>query len=330
VKTWATLRVYGPERPVPPCVSCGLVATRHVLLDTGVLAIGRFICRPGDTRWSRENWIGPEHHVVFPARSVVIDQAGYGRIVANPNRVVLYDPGRTYRRELLSPDGDVATYITLRPSLARELLGAVDDPLPRFARAASWLPAAELLRLHVLVAALERGEVDALTVEEVLMGLVAAAVAPVSRDESSGQLRAHPKGSRPGHDDLVHDTERLLSQRYAEALSLAVIGHAVGSSPYHLARVFRAATGQSLHAYREQIRLRTALDRLTRPTAPRGLAALASELGFASHSHLDARFRRAFGRPPSAVRAVAARGLAGRTRSREVRTILQGTRVRRN
>jgi AraC-like DNA-binding protein len=45
--------------------------------------------------------------------------------------------------------------------------------------------------------------------------------------------------------------------RYANrTLSLAQLASAVGASPFHLARVFRAQTGQSLHEYRMQLRVR--------------------------------------------------------------------------
>ena len=302
------------------------MATRQILLDTGSIAIGRFVCPPGDLRWSRENWIGPQHHVVFPARSVVIEQAGRRPIVANPNRVMLYDADRTYRRELLSPDGDLATYVTLGPDLVRQIVGADEEEAPpRFARSSSWLGSAALLQVRLLVSALEHGRVDALVVEETLLLLLAGVISDQPR---SGRRRGRGPGSRAAtrraHDDLVHDTERLLSRRFAEQLSLTAVARVVGSSPYHLARVFRAMTGHSLHAYREQIRLRLALDGLTSPTPNASLAVLASELGFSSHSHLDARFRRTFGRTPAAVRSEAARGVWARSTGRESSTILQG------
>ena len=88
-----------------------------------------------------------------------------------------------------------------------------------------------------------------------------------------------------------------------ERFSLAATAAEVGYSPFHLARVFRAVTGSSLHSYAERLRLRHALDRVA--DGERDLSALAAELGFASHSHFTLRFRRAFARPPSALRSAA-------------------------
>ncbi len=71
-------------------------------------------------------------------------------------------------------------------------------------------------------------------------------------------------------------------------------------SPFHLARQFRASTGTSISAYLLRLRLALALQRLAEGEAD--LAALAADLGFASHSHFGARFRSVFGVPPSSVR----------------------------
>ena len=69
---------------------------------------------------------------------------------------------------------------------------------------------------------------------------------------------------------------------------------------FHLARVFKARTGFSLHAYRNQLRLRAALERLAEPGVD--LIDIALDLGFSSHSHFTETFRRSFGKTPSAVR----------------------------
>jgi AraC-like DNA-binding protein len=72
------------------------------------------------------------------------------------------------------------------------------------------------------------------------------------------------------------------------------------TSAFHLGRIFRAHTGFPLHAYRTQLRLRLALDRLAE--RPSDLAALALDLGFNSHSHFTDTFRAAFFITPSDAR----------------------------
>jgi AraC-like DNA-binding protein len=304
------------------------MATDRILLATDSLAIGRFRCPPEDARWRRANWIGPRHHVVFPARSVLIEQDGREPVLADPNHVVLYDPGQTYHRALVSPDGDVATYVVVSEPLVQALLGVRGRRAPQFGRPEVTLAPEPLLRLQLLVRAIAAGAVDSLEAEEVALAILEAIVDGVHAAPEDGSRPPARARTRWEHRRLVLDAQRVLAERFAEPLSLADIGRIVGASPFHLARLFRDATGQSLGDYREQIRLRRALERLTSPGAGPGVAFVAAEVGFASHAHFDTRFRRTFGRSPREVRSAvrssrrpAAMGAAIRDELRELRTI---------
>ena len=125
--------------------------------------------------------------------------------------------------------------------------------------------------------------------------------------------------TRRAHATAVADTQRCIARDATASRSLADIGAAVGVSPFHLARLFRMQTGLSLHGYRDQLRLRMALDRLA--DADVDLARLAVELGFASHSHFDDRFKRAYGRSPSTIRTLLRHGRA------QTRTMMEALRA---
>jgi AraC-like DNA-binding protein len=99
---------------------------------------------------------------------------------------------------------------------------------------------------------------------------------------------------------VVEDAKALLTARYAERLTLDQLGRAVNVSPFHLARSFRRHTGYTLHEYRTQLRLRAALERLAQ--GDEDLVVIARAVGYSSHSHLTASFRRVFGVPPSRMR----------------------------
>lgn len=309
------------------------MATIRILLATESLTIGRFHCAPGDARWRRANWIGPQHHVVFPSRSVLIGRDGTEPVLADPNHVVLYDPGQTYHRELVSPDGDIATYVAVSERLVRALLDVPGDRPPRFGRSEVALAPEPLLRLQVLLAAIRRGELDGLEAEEAALGILETILplpdgerqAPGDRAPRGARGRGRRPTTRRDHDALVLGAKRILAERFAEPLTLAQIGRLVGASPFHLARLFRDSTGSSLHGYREQIRLRRALERLSDRGRDRGgIGFLAAEVGFASHAHFDARFRRTFGQSPSEVRdevAAARRSSVAAARVDELRTI---------
>ena len=85
-----------------------------------------------------------------------------------------------------------------------------------------------------------------------------------------------------------------------QRLTLARIARAMDCSVFHLCRSFRRATGLTLHDYRDEVRLRLALERLEQ--GERDLTRLALDLGYSSHSHFTAAFHRSFDMPPSTAR----------------------------
>ena len=87
------------------------------------------------------------------------------------------------------------------------------------------------------------------------------------------------------------------------------------TTPYHLARLFHAETGVAVHQYHLRVRLVRSLDLLL--DTGKGLSTIAQELGFCSHSHFTAAFRRMVGVTPARFRRCASAAHA-----REVRTIL--------
>ena len=74
----------------------------------------------------------------------------------------------------------------------------------------------------------------------------------------------------------------------------------MGVSPVYLTQEFSRAEGVPLYKYQIQLRLSRALVEL--PNCA-NIAALALDLGFSSHSHFGAAFRRAFAMTPAEFRA---------------------------
>ncbi|HYE88506.1 MAG TPA: helix-turn-helix transcriptional regulator, partial [Vicinamibacterales bacterium] len=100
--------------------------------------------------------------------------------------------------------------------------------------------------------------------------------------------------------DVIEAAKDVIARRFTDDLSLSDVAGEVRSSVFHLARMFKARTGFTLRGYRNQLRLRSALDRLQDPATE--LIDIALDLGFSSHSHFTETFRRTFGKTPSAVR----------------------------
>ena len=98
----------------------------------------------------------------------------------------------------------------------------------------------------------------------------------------------------------VTRVEEAIIARAEENQTVEELAKIAGCSPFHLCRIFRACTGQSLRQFRLQQRLACALGRLAEDE--RDLAALACDMGFNSHSHMTDAFRATLGMSPSEVR----------------------------
>lgn len=106
--------------------------------------------------------------------------------------------------------------------------------------------------------------------------------------------------SRPLAARQVARAEEAIIGHAAENLSVQALADIAGCSPFHLCRLFRQYTGQSLRQFRLRHRLGNALDRLAE--GEDDLAALACDVGFNSHSHMTDAFRQTLGRSPRQLR----------------------------
>jgi len=143
---------------------------------------------------------------------------------------------------------------------------------------------------------------------EMLLGLLRSADAADAEEilvDTLGYLaQSYEPGASAAQDIKVQRqvtrVEEAIIGRAEENLGVNELATLAGCSPFHLCRIFRACTGQSLRQFRMQQRLGTALGRLG--DGEKDLAALACDMGFNSHSHMTDAFRLALGMSPSEVR----------------------------
>ena len=249
------------------------------------------------------------HQIVMPRRGVFQIHWHDRSIVADANTAVLLPVGAEYRVSHPAKGGDDSFVLALAPELVDEAFGG-DGWRYGIVRTFPQLGAS------VLRAALRRRVLDGLEAEEAalrLVGELASGLHPATAPET-------PRGHRAA---ARHATaaKLLLASYPTRAWRVATIAHAVGCSPFHLARRYKEVTGLSIHTYLVRLRLALALQRVAEGETD--LARLAADLGFAHHSHLTATFHRAFGLTPSAVRSALAGGeelgalLSGRELTRE-------------
>lgn len=148
------------------------------------------------------------------------------------------------------------------------------------------LPLAAHLQLGLWRRALADGSADALALEEHVAGLAGTL------------LQAPARPARPHR--AVERAREYIAAAPGRTDTLAEIAAVACCSPFHLARSFRARTGESLHGLRTRLRMAQAIERLR--DGESDLSGLAADLGYASHSHFSAVFRRSVGVAPARLR----------------------------
>ena len=289
-------------------------AKRHsgdrILFAWPQVQVGAFDCWPGDARWRSENRVEEGHVIAFPGRTVRIAQAGDRSRVMDPTRFVFYNRFQTYRRTLVSRDGDHCTFLVIAPALldemarrgVAELRDVERQPFP--ATFADSGPA-EYLEMQAIRHRLDSG--DTLEIQERLVRLVERVMTRLVTGSSTGPQAVRPT-TRRVRDELAEAARGIVARDPYRPMSLDSVAAELGVSVFHLARVFRQASSSGLHAYRDQLRLRLALPAVLDGSVR--MTDLALDAGYASSSHFTDRFRAVYGFAPTQLRRQVAAGHA--------------------
>lgn len=279
-----------------------------VLFDSGTVSIGRFRCPVGDPDFRDSGAIREAAVVVFPRTSVWIRHEGSEPFVADPNVVTLYNRAQRYERFAIDPAGDRCDWFALADPIARELVGyrAKGDTPFTAQRAPSTV--ALFSRQRTVYARARAGTLALLEGDEEVLAIVAE-VLRLAEAESAAKgrraRRAQPSSHRR-HRDLAEGARAVIAASVEENRSVADIARALDTSPFHLCRIFREQTGQTMHAYRVGLRMRRAIERLSVSARRRSatLSQVATDVGFASHAHFVRICQRELGVTPARLRAM--------------------------
>jgi AraC-like DNA-binding protein len=233
------------------------------------------------------------HSIVFVRRGCFVRSADGIEELLDPTLAYCVNPGEEERYDHPHAHGDDCTALTLDSELVASLWGG-ELELP-----AGPVPTSPDVDLeHRLLLAAARSEADLLELVEKALRLVAEVLE-----------RSDPRRVGAGRPATAR-TRRTLADDAREALaeeperSLPQLARALAVSPHHLSRVFRSVTGETVSRHRMRLRVRGALERLSK--GERDLARLAADVGFADQSHLCRVVRSETGETPSALRAVLA------------------------
>ena len=114
-----------------------------------------------------------------------------------------------------------------------------------------------------------------------------------------GRISPEPEPEEKRYDPKIRQTLSYINENLGNELSVGELAERVYLSRYHFMRLFKAQTGETVHAYIRQKRLLYAA-RLIREGEPANRAA--GEAGFADYSAFYRAFRQSFGVSPGALK----------------------------
>ncbi len=264
-------------------------------------AIGQFRC-PVTCPAFRDTGPIREYIVVFPRTGVQIRHEGSRPFLADPTVATIYNRAQRYERFAASPEGDRCDWFAVSDEVAREIVGAFDARAAEsdrpFRHAWAPTPAALYLRQRALVRRAEAGQLDACEAEEEAIAIVGEVLAVAHRASPRPASGARAAARRR---ELTEAARAEIYRTVTRNTPVHELAATLGTSPFHLCRVFRACTGRTMHGYRSELRVRQAVELLQSGGAT-GLSAMAHGLGFASHSHFVLAMRRHIGATPTHLR----------------------------
>jgi len=272
---------------------------------TTLVEITTYRCRAHPHR-ERAVQMQPAHVIAFPhSGAFELVQDGTHTLV-DSNLVLFHNAWAPYTTRHPVGGCDSGSAIVVREDVLVEMLCRYNPAIAAhrqrpFPRSHAPIPSRAVLRERLLLRHVTEADTpNALAAEETALHLVDEVVVLLFRSIATDP--ALPARDSARRKAMVESAKILLTARFKERLSLGEIAGELHASPFHLSRAFRRETGLTIHRYRTRLRLREALHRLWSSTTD--LTTLALELGFDTHSHFTAAFRREFGVPPRAVREV--------------------------
>jgi AraC-like DNA-binding protein len=248
----------------------------------------------------------PYHSLAFVLDGVFrVHQSG-GDVVADPLTAILFAEGDEYSISHPLNAGDRCIELRYSDETIDEARRTIRMRHRRFdfRRMTQFLPIANATRRKVYLVSrnLELDYVDDLQLEEIALSLLRE-VGNKEYLAYLGEIRHRPQRDVRRAKKIVADAKELLLSDIGRNWQLKDIACAANVSPFYLTRLVCRYTGEPLHRYLVRQRLSAAFVQLL--DGAENLTDLALDLGFSSHSHFSACFKKEYGGTPSEVRSYA-------------------------
>jgi AraC family transcriptional regulator len=261
----------------------------QALLRSPTITIRDTYCQ-GSCRHQNTEECATITQLVFPYRGVYVRHLGDDQAVAEANQVLFFNATEGYRVSHPVPGGDASMSLAITEPLLQELAPRTflrDGSRLAFRRQRLRIDARTQALAALLRHSLRQNIAEPLEAESLALTLVQRALGPRT---------SHAAGASVGRQRLVDRVKLVLASDLARRWTLAEIAAEVRGSPVYLTQVFQQVEGLPLYRYQLRLRLARALDLLAQYD---DLTALSLDLGFSSHSHFSAAFRKTYGRSPS-------------------------------
>jgi AraC-like DNA-binding protein len=247
----------------------------RTLLETKAVTLLDVACR-GTCRHRSPEECASATHMVFPYRGVYVRHVGRSEAVAEANQVLFFNRGEGYQISHPVAGGDACLSMVVAEPVRAELAQRKSSELRRRISTEAQTLLVQLRQRLV------NGVIGELEAESMALALARSALGGGA-----------PRGTW-GKRKLVERAKLVLASDLARRWTLSDVAAEVGVSPVYLTQLFKQVEGMPLYRYQLRLRLARALELL--PGAD--ISALSMDLGFSSHSHFTASFRRAYGRTP--------------------------------
>jgi AraC family transcriptional regulator len=265
------------------------------VLETGTVSL-RDVCCRGACRHRSAEECASATYLVFTYRGLYLRHVGGDQAVADANHVLFFNAGEGYQISHPIEGSDASLSLGLSETLLRELAPKSilnDRGIAAFRRQHQRIdPRAQAL-VALLRHSMDHGNIEPLEAESLALTLVCRSI---------GSRTSHEPRSTQAVRRLADRVKVLLASDLSRRWTLAEIAAEIRASAVYLTQVFQRAEGIPLYRYHLRLRLARALDLIV---GCDDLSALATELGFSSHSHFAAAFRQTYGQSPTAFRQLA-------------------------
>jgi AraC-like DNA-binding protein len=280
-----------PLEPVPPDHPTTALAVRSLCRGRD-WCLSEYLCTagPGDSPFE-------ERHDKVAIAAVIAGTFTYradtGSGMLHPGAFLLGNAATCYECGHEHSRGDHCISFRAAPEYFAEVAATMAGS-SRFRFPAPMLPATP--KLLPWLARIEARTVltAPLDADETAAGLIEAVIGVMS-DQMPKPVRVSPRDRR-----RIGEALRYIERNVADALDLDTLAGVAFMSKYHFLRTFRHIVGMTPYQFVLHVRMRRAAVRLAASAAP--VSAIAFETGFGDLSTFNARFRKTFGKSPTAFR----------------------------